>query len=153
MSNMKQVDMARLQSQSSFHALQVAASLESAVKENVAIELKSEGTDFHTVFKNQQVALNKNKDLLVKSIVENLAARGFFLQEQVISYFSQKSRNFVAAAKNPIPAEAIIPASDVEKNGSLKLKIWPPEKIPECLLLDLDCRQLTQSNRANFLQV
>ena len=45
------------------------------------IELESEGTDFHTVFKNQQVALNKDKDLLIQSIVSNLAIRGFVLRE------------------------------------------------------------------------
>ena len=54
------------------------------------IELESVGTDFHTVFKNQQVALDKNKDLLIFSIVQNLAVRGFILDEQVISYFSQE---------------------------------------------------------------
>jgi len=114
--------------------------LENAEKERFVIELESEGTDFHTVFKNQQVALNKNKDLLITSIVQNLAVRGFVLREQVISYFSQKSKSFIAAAKRPIPVDAIIPACDIEKNGRLTLKIWPPEKIPESLLLDLDCR-------------
>ena len=28
----------------------------------------------------------------------------------------------------------------MEKNGRLVLKIWPPEKLPESLLMDLDCR-------------
>ena len=104
------------------------------------IELESVGTDFHTVFKNQQVALDKNKDLLIFSIVQNLAVRGFILDEQVISYFSQESKSFIAAAKRPIPADAIIPAKDIENNGRLTLKIWPAEKIPESLLLYLDCR-------------
>ena len=62
------------------------------------------------------------------------------MSEQVISYFSAKSNNFVAAAKRPIPNEAIIPGDDIEKNGRLSLKIWPPEKLPESLLMDLDCR-------------
>jgi len=84
--------------------------------------------------------LSKSKDLLIHSIVSNLAIRGFVLREQVISYFSQKSKSYVAAAKRPIPADAVIPADDIEKNGRLNLKIWPPEKLPECLLLDLDCR-------------
>ena len=62
------------------------------------------------------------------------------MREQVISYFSQKSKSFVAAAKRPIPNDAIIPVSDIEKNGRLTLKIWPQEKLPESLLLELDLR-------------
>ena len=74
------------------------------------------------------------------SIVANLAIRGFVLKEQVISYFSKKSHSFIAAAKRPIPQDAIIPVDDLETNGRLTLKIWPAEQIPESLLLDLDCR-------------
>lgn len=117
------------------------------------IELESEGTDFHTVFKNQQVALNSSKDLLVSSIVANLAIRGFVLKEQVISYFSDKSQSFVAAAKRPIPSEAIIPAEDIKENGRLTLKIWPPEKLPESLLLDLDCRPKPKIQPSALLNV
>jgi len=46
----------------------------------------------------------------------------------------------VAAAKRPIPAGATIPYDDIEKNGRLSLKIWPPHKLPEYLLFDLDSR-------------
>ena len=76
---MKQVDTARSLS----HSAQIsqAASFEHNETERFVIELESEGTDFHTVFKNQQVALNKNKDLLIQSIVSNLAIRGFVLRE------------------------------------------------------------------------
>lgn len=88
MANMKQVDLARSLSKSSVHVSQAAASLSGAQQVVLTIELESEGTDFHTVFRNQKVALNRNKDLLIASIVRNLATRGFVLQEQVISYFS-----------------------------------------------------------------
>ena len=33
--------------------------------ERLILELESEGTDFHTVFKNQQVTLNSQKDYLI----------------------------------------------------------------------------------------
>ena len=82
--------------------------------ETFVLELESEGTDFHTVFKNQSVALNVNRDLLIASIVASLAIRGFDLKDQVISYFSRKEKSFVAAAKRPIPANAVIPNDDIE---------------------------------------
>jgi len=104
------------------------------------IELESEGTDFHTVFKNQLIAINDKNDLLINSIMANLAIRGFVLQNQVLSYYSIKSKSFVAAAKRPIPSDAIIPVDEIEQNGRISLKIWPPEQLPESLLLDLDCR-------------
>ena len=140
MTNMKKVDMARSHSQTAGQHMSASESLENYPTERFVIELESEGTDFHTVFKNQQVAVDKSGDLIIRSIVDNLAIRGFVLREQVISYFSQKSKCFVAAAKRPIPIDAIIPASDTEKNGRLTLKIWPQEKLPESLLLELDCR-------------
>ena len=44
----------------------------------------------------------------------NLKARGFVLNdEQFISYFSAKTKNYIAAAKNPILSDAIIPKSDI----------------------------------------
>ena len=44
----------------------------------------------------------------------NLKARGFVLNdEQFISYFSAKKKNYIAAAKNPILSDAIIPKSDI----------------------------------------
>ena len=113
------------------------------------IELEAEGRDFHTVFKNQQVAVNQNKDLLVSSIVSNLKIRDFVINEQIISYFSIKKKSFVAVAKKPIPHDAIIPSDDIEKNGRLTLKIWSPETIPESLLMDLDCRPKPQNNTNN----
>ena len=91
------------------------------------LELESEGTDFQTVFKNQQVAVNAKNDLKIDYIVAILASRGFVLKEKVLSYFSKKSQNFIAAAKLPIPHNAIIPFDDIEKNGRLSLKIWPPQ--------------------------
>ena len=108
--------------------------------ERLVLELESEGTDFHTVFKNQQVNINVEKDLLISSIVTSLAIRGFDLKDQVISYFSRKEKTFVAAAKRPISAKAVIPSEDIEKNGRLTLKIWPSHKLPEALLIDLNCQ-------------
>ena len=44
----------------------------------------------------------------------NLKAKGFVLNdEQFISYFSAKKKNYIAAAKNPILSDAIIPKSDI----------------------------------------
>ena len=63
---------------------------EADTKERLIIELESEGTDFHTVFKNQMIAKNGKNDYLVKSIVENLSIRGFDFKNQVISYFSKQ---------------------------------------------------------------
>ena len=78
------------------------------------IELESEGSDFSTVFKNQPIALNHSQDLLIQSIMTNLKARGFVLNdEQFISYFSAKTKNYIAAAKNPIHSDATIPKSDI----------------------------------------
>ena len=77
---------------------------------------------------------------MLHSIVAKLAIRGFVLREQVLSYFSNKTKNFVAAAKRPIPPDAVIPGDDLEKNGRLTLKIWPPEQLPESLVMDLDCQ-------------
>jgi len=91
------------------------------------IELESQGTDFHTVFKNQNISMTENKDLLVNSIVRCLDVRGFVLKEQIISYFSRKAKCFVAVAKRPIPSNAIIPGDDIDKDGRLTLKIWPVE--------------------------
>ena len=108
-------------------------------RERYVIELESQGTDFHTVFKNQLVSLNADKDLLVHSIMTILEVRGFVLREQVISYFSKKAKCYVAVAKRPIPPEAVIPQDDIEKNGRLTLKIWPPEHLPESLVIDLYC--------------
>ena len=62
------------------------------------IELESQGTDFHTVFKNQLVGMSINGDLLVNSIMSILEVRGFILREQVISYFSHKAKSYVAVA-------------------------------------------------------
>ena len=46
--------------------------------------------------------------------MNNLKAKGFFLNdEQFISYFSAKKKNYIAAAKNPILSDAIIPKSDI----------------------------------------
>ena len=104
------------------------------------IELESQGTDFHTVFKNQSVSLTSSQDLLVNSIMSILEVRGFILREQVISYFSRKAKQYVAVAKHPIPADAIIPGDDIDKNARLTLKIWPPEHLPESLVMDLDCQ-------------
>ena len=50
-------------------------------QERFVIELESQGTDFHTVFKNQLVSLDSNKDLLVNSILTILEVRGFVLRE------------------------------------------------------------------------
>ena len=62
----------------------------------------------------------------------NLSAKGFVLNdEQFISYYSAKTKNYIAAAKNPIPSDAIIPKSDIKTNGRLILKIWPLRKLPE----------------------
>lgn len=58
--------------------------------EKLILELESDGTDFHTVFKNQQVAKTLKQDYLIGSIVSNLAIRGFDLKDQIISYFSLK---------------------------------------------------------------
>ena len=78
------------------------------------IELESEGSDFSTVFKNQPIAVNQSQDLLIQSIMTNLKARGFVLNdEQFISYFSAKTKNYIAAAKNPINSDATIPKSDI----------------------------------------
>ena len=46
----------------------------------------------------------------------------------------------MAVAKRPIPTDAVIPADDIDKNGRLTLKIWPPEHLPESLVVDLDCQ-------------
>ena len=151
MKNMKSVDIAR--SNQSNPASNATPNYDNVETERYVIELESEGTDFHTVFKNQQVGLSKSKDLLVTSIVSNLAIRGFVLREQVISYYSQKYKSYVAAAKRPIPSDAVIPAEDIEKNGRLNLKIWPPEKLPESLLLDLDCRPKPRIDKALLLQL
>jgi len=43
--------------------------------------------------------------------------------------------------------EAIIPASDIEKNGRLTLKIWPAEQLPESLLFELDSRLKNKKDR------
>lgn len=118
----------------------VSSSDHSQTTERFIIELQSVGTDFHTVFKNQQVALNTDKNLLIQSIVTNLSIRGFSLKDQVISYFSRSHQCFVAVAKRPIPHDAIIPAKDCERSGRLSLKMWPPEKLPESLVVELDCR-------------
>ena len=112
------------------------------------IELESQGTDFHTVFKNQLVSVTAEKDLLVNSIQTILEVRGFVLREQVISYFSKKAKCYVAVAKRPIPSDAIIPGDDIEKNGRLTLKIWPPEHLPESLVVDLDCQPKPQKTEA-----
>jgi len=45
----------------------------------------------------------------------------------------------VAVAKHPIPDDAVIPADDIDSKGRLTLKIWPPEHLPESLVVDLDC--------------
>ena len=72
--------------------------------------------------------------MLIHSIVTNLRARGFVLNDkQFISFFSAKTKNFIAAAKSPIPSDAIIPRSDIERNGRLVLKIWPLKKLHESM--------------------
>ena len=76
----------------------------------------------------------------MNSIMTILEVRGFVLREQVISYFSRKVKSYVAVAKRPIPADAVIPADDIDKSGRLTLKIWPPEHLPESLVVDLDCQ-------------
>ena len=58
----------------------------------------------------------------------------------MISYFSKEKQCFVAAAKRPVPPGAVIPCDDVERNGRIILKLWSPEKLPEALVVDLDCR-------------
>ena len=67
---------------------------------------------------------------MVHSIVAILASRGFEMLDQVLSYKSKKSNKFVAAAKSPIPHEAIIPVNDIEENARLSLKIWPSNRLP-----------------------
>ena len=47
--------------------------LENIKTERFILELESEGTDFQTVFKNQQVAVNAKNDLKIDSIVAILA--------------------------------------------------------------------------------
>jgi len=133
---MRRVDAARRVALSSMES----ACLESFGQERFVIELESQGTDFHTVFKNQLVSLDANKELLVNSIITILEVRGFVLREQVISYFSRRAKCYVAVAKRPIPSDAVIPQDDIDKNGRLTLKIWPPEHLPESLVVDLDCQ-------------
>ena len=147
MKNMQKVDAARqIQITSPKATAQPHSNLsDNNQTERFVIELEAEGRDFHTVFKNQQVAVNQNKDLLVSSIVSNLKIRDFVINEQIISYFSIKKKNFIAVAKKPIPHDAIIPSDDIEQNGRLTLKIWSPETIPESLLMDLDCRPKPQN--------
>lgn len=122
--NMKKIDQARNMPSPGSKPQKVSTDAPTA---RYTIELESEGKDFHIVFKNQEVALSAAKDLMISSIVATLAIRGFVLREQVLSFFSNKTKNFVAAAKRPIPPDAVIPAEDVDKNGRLTLKIWPPE--------------------------
>ena len=50
----------------------------------------------------------------------------------------------MAVAKRPVPLDAIIPADDIEKSGKITLKIWPPEHVPESLVVDLDCQLYTK---------
>ena len=52
MSNMKSVDIARSHSLSAGQHMSANESLENHPTERFVIELESEGTDFHTVFKN-----------------------------------------------------------------------------------------------------
>jgi len=65
-----------------------------------------------------------------------LANRGIFLKEQVISYFSKRTQNFIAAAIRPIPQGAVIPVSDLNKKSKIYLKIWPSELILDSHLSD-----------------
>ena len=74
MKNMQKVDAAR---QIQITSPKVTAQPQTNLSDNnqterFVIELEAEGRDFHTVFKNQQVAVNQNKDLLVSSIISNL---------------------------------------------------------------------------------
>ena len=64
------------------------------------------------------------------SVVANLAIRGFVLREQVISFFSEKANCFIAAGKRPIPADAVIPVSELPGRKRLSLKVWAAEKLP-----------------------
>ena len=135
--NMLKIDVARAQQNTS----SILAVLHQHTQERFTIELESQGTDFHTVFKNQLLSLTENKDLLVTSVVAILEVRGFVLKDQVISFFSSRTKSFVAVAKRPIPSDAIIPGTEIEQNGRLSLKIWPTELLSESLLLDLDLQQ------------
>ena len=137
MSNMQKVDIDRKKQ------IIAATVADYAPTERYILELEAEGTDFQTIFKNQLVVVNSEKDLLLHSIVANLAIRGFVLHEQVISFFSEANNCYIAVGKRPIPAEAIIPASHLPKKKRLKLKVWPTNKLPESLLLDLDSHAKT----------
>jgi len=86
------------------------------------------------------IVVSEEKDLLLHSVLANLAIRGFTLRDQVISYFSETNDCFIAAGKRPIPAEAIIPASELSSRKRLQLKVWPATSLPETLLLELDSR-------------
>ena len=142
MSNMQKVDFNRKEQ------IKAATVTENAKTERFTLELQSEGTDFHTVFKNQLIVVNSSNDLFVHSVVANLAIRGFSLREQVISFFSEKSNCFIAAGKHPIPADAVIPAAELQKNKRLSLKIWPAVKLPETLLLELDSHAKSKAKTA-----
>ena len=85
--------------------------------------------DYWTVFKNLQVTVNDNNDLLVRSIVVNLAIRGFALRDQVLSYKSKKHKNYIAIARRPISCDAIIPFDDLEEHARITLKIWPTKHL------------------------
>ena len=58
------------------------------------------------------------------------------MKEQVISYFSKRTQNFMAAAIRPIPQGAIIPFSDLNKKSKIHIKIWPSELILDSHLSD-----------------
>ena len=59
----------------------------------------------------------------------------------------------MAVAKRPIPQDAIIPANDCERNGRLSLKMWPPEKLPESLVVELDCRPKPKEERLELQEL
>jgi len=134
MSNMHKVDTNRKEQ------ILAATITDNAKTVRYTIELEADGTDYHTIFKNQVIVVNQNNDLLLHSIMANLAIRGFVLREQVISFYSENSNCFISAGKRPIPAESVIPASELPKNNRLSLKVWPASRLPESMVLELDSR-------------
>ena len=75
MSNMWKIDIDRRKQ------ILAATITENALTETYILELESDGTDFHTIFKNQHIVSNEEGDLLLHSVLANLAIRGFILKD------------------------------------------------------------------------
>jgi len=69
---------------------------------------------------NVPIKKTQSGDIILAQLISHLKEMGFPLEKNVVSYYSQGSDLYVYSGIDPLPVSALIPASDITKNGDAR---------------------------------